>query len=154
MRVIKLALLSFFFLFLVVTVISLFIPSHIRISKATNIHGRDKDKAFSAIQNRESWPQWHPLFMEERNKNIKTRFLFQNDSAIVVQMSAANRKPVISGWQIHRYSQSDSVTLQWYLDFHLKWYPWQKFGSILYEDSYGKMMEEGLEKLKKISVAY
>ena len=43
MRVIKLGILSFIFLFVLVTIISLFIPSHIRISRATDINGAKQD---------------------------------------------------------------------------------------------------------------
>jgi len=36
------------------------------------------------------------------------------------------------------------------MDFHLKWYPWEKFSSMLLENRYGPMMEQGLAKLKKV----
>ena len=49
MRLIKLAIISFVFLFLVVTAISLLIPSHIRISKATNI-APPKDSVLALIK--------------------------------------------------------------------------------------------------------
>ncbi|HVE60520.1 MAG TPA: hypothetical protein VNA26_01785 [Chitinophagaceae bacterium] len=37
------------------------------------------------------------------------------------------------------------------MDFHLKWYPWQKFSSLLYEERYGTMMQNGLTNLKEIT---
>lgn len=54
-----------------------------------------------------------------------------------------------TGWQLHRSNPQDSATLQWYMDFHLSWYPWQKFGSLFYENNYGRMMEQGLYNLKR-----
>jgi hypothetical protein len=37
------------------------------------------------------------------------------------------------------------------MDFHLRWYPWEKFGSLLLEKSYGTKMEMGLMSLKKLA---
>lgn len=37
------------------------------------------------------------------------------------------------------------------MDFHLSWYPWQKFGSLLYESTYGAMMEKGLTNIKTLT---
>ena len=59
MRVVKLAILSFIFLFLLVTVISLFIPSHIRISKATDINNT-KDVVMGFITDPLKWKEWYP----------------------------------------------------------------------------------------------
>jgi hypothetical protein len=59
MRVIKLAILSFIFLFLLVTTISLFIPSHIRISRATDINST-KQGVMSLIADPLKWKEWYP----------------------------------------------------------------------------------------------
>ena len=59
MRVIKLAILSFIILFLLVTIISLFIPSHIRISKATDINST-KEVVMSYITDPLKWKEWYP----------------------------------------------------------------------------------------------
>ena len=59
MRIIKLAILSFIFLFLLVTIISLFIPGHIRISKATNIVA-DDTVVYTHIKDLPEWKEWHP----------------------------------------------------------------------------------------------
>ncbi|HXB44800.1 MAG TPA: hypothetical protein VNV85_12105, partial [Puia sp.] len=44
----------------------------------------------------------------------------------------------------------DSVTVQFYFDFHFNWYPWEKFTSLLYEKQFGPVMEESLTQLKQI----
>ncbi|MEJ0105618.1 MAG: hypothetical protein WDO19_24995 [Bacteroidota bacterium] len=56
---------------------------------------------------------------------------------------------MISGWEAKSYNQSDSLTVQWYLDFKLKWYPWDKFFSLAYDKMYGTQMEQGLKNLKE-----
>ncbi len=152
MRIIKLAIISFVFLFLVVTLISLLIPSHIRISKAANF-GLKKEEIIALVKNKESWKQWHPAFMVDTIRwNQKISFLLQsaNDSLVVWKMEQPNKNAVFNGWQIYEYAGADSLTLQWYMDFDLPWYPWQKFGSLFYENTYGVMMEQGLHNLKTI----
>ena len=85
-------------------------------------------------------------------KTIAITMQSQSDSEVVVQMQQGNKPPVISGWKFHEFPNADSLTLQWYMDFRLKWYPWQKFGSLFYENTYGRMMEEGLTNLKAKTV--
>lgn len=154
MRLVKLALISFIILFLVITAMSLLIPSHIRISKAINI-GASKDSIFALIKNQERWPQWHPAFMHNDSAGnvppIHITPKVENDSILVFQVQPGNKNPVVNGWQVYHHASTDSLTLQWYMDFHLKWYPWQKFGSLFYENTYGVMMEKGLNNLKNLA---
>ncbi|MDB5253020.1 MAG: hypothetical protein JWP27_2189 [Flaviaesturariibacter sp.] len=149
MHFIKLALLSFLFLFLVVTGISLFIPSHIRISKATNL-AVPADSAWRLIRDTAHWKEWHPWFMQSPGlvSQIGVNWTAQNDSVSSVEMSQATKKTLLNTWQVHRYASTDSITLQWYMDFHPRWYPWEKFGSLFYESSYGTVMEAGLANLR------
>lgn len=69
---------------------------------------------------------------------------------VTAQFITSTMKPVVNGWKMITYPNTDSVTVQWYMDFHLRWYPWEKFGSLLFEKSYGARMEQGLTNLKKI----
>lgn len=150
-RLIKLALISIVFLFVVVTAISLLIPSHIRISKAINIYGT-KDSVFELIGDTTKWSEWHPAFIpnDSARKFPPVHIIQknQNDSEIVMHLQQENKPEVTNGWKIYQHSITDSLTLQWYMDFHLKWYPWKKFGSLFYENTYGVMMEQGLENIK------
>jgi hypothetical protein len=150
-RLIKLALISIVFLFIVVTAISLLIPSHIRISKAINIHA-EKDSIFALISDTAKWKRWHPAFMPNDSArkfpSIHIIQKFQNDSEIVMHLQQSGKPEVINGWRIYQHSPVDSLTLQWYMDFHLKWYPWKKFASLFYENTYGVMMEKGLDNIR------
>jgi hypothetical protein len=57
---------------------------------------------------------------------------------------------VINGWKVIEHANSDSLTVQWYMDTQLRWYPWEKFASLLFDKSHGATMEQGLGKLKKV----
>jgi len=155
MRLIKLALLSFIILFALVTAMSLLIPSNIRISRAINI-SRNTDHILYPITNPDKWPQWHPAFQLQnaaallKEHKISIRPVLKTDSLVTVNWEQAGKIPVVNGWQVHRFATTDSVTLQWFMDFRLKWYPWQKFRSLFYEKTYGTMMERGLQNIKTI----
>jgi hypothetical protein len=62
-------------------------------------------------------------------------------------------RPVLNGFKFIKHAQGDSVTLQWFMDFRLRWYPWEKFRSLFYENIYGVQMEQGLGNLKELSNA-
>lgn len=152
MRLFKLAILSFVFLFVIATAVSMLIPSTVRISRAINL--RESRPAMNLIMDTSRWKDWHPAFMNDsiqKHYPISVRLKERTDSSIVMQLQQGNRTPVMSGWLIHRYAASDSVTLQWYMDFSLKWYPWQKFSSLFYENTYGNMMETGLSRIKDLT---
>lgn len=134
---------------------SLLIPSDIRISKATNLYG-PRDSVFSLIKNEKNWVLWHPMY---KNVSDRAQWLLINkniaantDSTFIVTLQQPGRPPLTSGWQLYHYQSTDSITLQWYLDFKLSWYPWEKFSSLFYEKTYGKMMEDGLANLKQLNL--
>jgi len=158
MRLIKLAIISFFFLFGVITLISLLIPSQVRISKAIDLTS-DGVNVLDLVGDKEKWPLWHPAY-EPTNDSIYNSWLehtswkkiTQNDSVVIVELQPEGKNPIINGWKLYRHNHSTSTTpetLQWYMDFKLSWYPWQKFSSLFYEGTYGKMMEKGLNNLKE-----
>jgi hypothetical protein len=148
-RIFKLAIIGIILLFLAAFAISLLIPSYIRISKAINLHA-EKDSVWSIVRNRNRWPEWHPAFMDDvqRFPPIKTSVLHQDDSLFILKLEQDNKRPVINGWQLFNSSQ-DSLTLQWYMDFKIGWLPWQKLGSLFFENTYGVMMQEGLTNIKR-----
>lgn len=151
MRIIKLAIISFLFFFVLLTAISLFIPSHIRISKAVNIGGTPS-QILSFVGDTSTWSQWHPLVQQlktqGRQQYLRATQLAKTDSTVVFQTQYNNQTPITNGWQVYHFPSADSLTLQWYIDFQLKWYPWQKFGSLFYEKTYGSIMQQGLENLR------
>ena len=160
MKFIKLGILSFIILFVVITCISFFIPAHIRISKAINIHS-SCDSMFVPIDDLHRWSIWNPFIMNASNVTISGDSTATAGSVNIswkqrqgnqhtAQMENENGRKVISGWTCLQNTVQDSVTLQWYMDFHLKWYPWEKFGSLMLERSYGSRMELGLSNLKRL----
>lgn len=154
MRIIKLIIISAAFFFLLLTAMSLLVPSHVRISRATNISSQNKN-LMRFIQDTSQWNKWHPFFkgssisaVLQPNK-VQWQTVKKTDSLFIISLQQENKKPVLNTWELHSLASSDSTALQWYMDFHLSWYPWEKFGSLFYEKTYGTMMEQGLINLKE-----
>jgi Polyketide cyclase / dehydrase and lipid transport len=166
-HIIKLALFSFIILFLVITGISLFIPSHIRISRAVDIRTKP-DSVWQQVDDLRKWEQWNPFFDNLATKKIEyldtangklnaikvetttVKWAEKKSDEHIAEMKNDNRQPVISGWKCMGNSGADLITVQWYMDFKLHWYPWEKFGSLMFEKSYGSQMEKGLTNLKTL----
>lgn len=167
MRFVKLLLISGLLLFGLITAISLFIPFNVRISRATNIHA-PAENIWQLVDDMNKWKEWNPFFSNlpagtihvsdtgaGKNASMEVAGTLvqwkekKNDERIAV-MQRRNGKPMINGWKCIKHPGSDSTTLQWYMDFKLRWYPWEKFSSLVFDKSYGTKMEQGLNNIKKI----
>ena len=149
MRIIKLGLISFIIIFIVVFLISLLIPSQIRISKATNLPN-ERDSIFGLLKKEELW---HPTYFDSvssfRMTQLQKTIVEETDSTLVYKLQQAGKNTVVNGYQLYGANDADSLTLQWYMDFKLSWYPWEKFSTLFYEKTYGAMMEKGLANFRK-----
>lgn len=145
MRIIKLALISVVFFFLLITGISLFFPSHVRISKAIEINS-STGKIIEQLGSQANWKNWYPGIDSVKDISITEK----NDSSVRATCTGAVSKKIVMGWNIISNKAGGPAVVQWYMDFHLRWYPWEKFSSLLLEKSYGPRMEKGLSDLKKI----
>lgn len=164
MRIIKLIIVSVFFLFLVITIISLFIPSHILISRNVQIDN-NKEAVIKELSDPVKWKEWYPgadsarlfydsgvvkgIILSEKPERLLLLDAIKDDEIATVYKESSLGKEINSVWKIYPDTVSDHVVLQWYMDFHLGWYPWKKFASLLYDKSYGAQMGQGLIRLKK-----
>ena len=162
MHIIKLAIISFVFFFLLITGISLFIPSHISISKAIDIR-TEKDSLMVQLSNAVNWKKWYPgadtsdFFIADGkilgilSGDLKGLIITETtDSSVSTANAGPNSKKGESGWNIFAGTAPDIFTVQWHMDFHFRWYPWEKFSGLLLEKRYGPVMEKGLSNLKAL----
>jgi hypothetical protein len=159
MRIIKLAIISIVILFLVVYGISLLIPSHIRISRAANIDV-PKDSLVSALTDLRQWKKWNILVNDTGLTNQQYTFdSFSSDQEKVTKQLQVG-DTLITTWQQRKgpalisgftwQGNGNQLVVQWYFDFHLRWYPWEKFSSIVFDKQLGPPMEKSLSNLKKL----
>jgi hypothetical protein len=154
MRLFRFIIISIFLLFTLITLFGLLIPSTVRISKAIDINVETKE-IFSLIRDTTTWKNWHPAFQKtETHSGLQEGLIIKEvvatDSLVQIELSKEEKNKLLNGWQIHTHPNSDVKTLQWYMDFRLRWYPWERFGSLFYENTYGIMMEQGLQNLKQL----
>ncbi|MEO7924421.1 MAG: SRPBCC family protein [Chitinophagaceae bacterium] len=163
MRFIKLGIISVICFALLITGISLLFPSHIRISKAIDINA-SRDSILLQVRDPEKWKKWYPgadtmelliaegqvkgLLLDSSKKAIRITGI--TDTAVTAATEGTGAREATTGWNIYSSSLPNTVTVQWYMDFHLRWYPWEKFSSLLLEKRYGPVMEKGLENLKTL----
>jgi hypothetical protein len=144
MRIIKLGIISLIFFGLFLTGLSLFFPSHVRISRATDIQA-PKDSVIASLKDLRKWHSWYPGTDSSKGE---VHFISGTDSTVIFETNIAGRKKATVGWNIYPGNTPNTFTVQWYMDFHLRWYPWEKFSGLLLEKRYGPMMEQGLTQLK------
>ena len=141
-RILKLGFISLIVIFIVLFLISLIIPSTVIVSRAINIEA-DKKKIYTLVADTSNWIKWNEL---------------KNDR-IHVEMLPSDSNLIHTGWtyggnMIDGYFKlqkiADVTVVQWYFEYHLKWYPWEKFGSITFEKQFGPPMESSLIKLKNL----
>jgi len=169
MRLIRLGLISFLLFFLVLLGLSLLFPSHQRVSRAINI-AAPREKVYAAVSDLRAWDSWNRFVS---NTPLTGRSIsspssgkgaaIRSDQLIVTILeagqNAAGMDSVTIGWdQSHGKHFTggfhllqlypDSLTVQWWFDFHFRWYPWEKFGSLVYDQKLGPVMEESLAGLK------
>lgn len=140
-RMLSLVGLSVGMLFLLITLISSFLPRHVRVSRALDLPY--KPAVAQAVLQRESY--WETVLPKgtsitvEFQTNRSIHFLVNNKSAI--QMAA--------GYQLFSDRAESTCSVQRYYDFYFDWYPWEKFSSLLVESKFGTSLENELQQLKK-----
>ena len=160
MRYIKLAIISLVFFFLLFTLISLFIPSRVRVMRETAIVG-SRQEIVEQLGKPVNWKNWLPVkdtaaFIYENGlilgiKPDSTHSIIltgQNDSTITALYMGASGRQSMMGWHVTASNHPGHLMVQWWMEFRLRWYPWEKFSSLIFEKQYGIFLETGLKRLK------
>ena len=159
MKAIKLFLISVFILGGVILVLSSLLPSHVRISRAVDIDASQGEISVF-VSNLSNWKQWNSFVSDSLVQNPVFSPTRINSTQLNVQLVSANMDSIITLWRKtdrnikcgFQLIPSGKVTIvQWYFDFDLKWYPWEKFASIIFDRQLGPYMERSLGNLKKLA---
>jgi hypothetical protein len=159
MRFVKLAIISAIVLFIVIFLFSLIIPSTVRVSRAIDI-SVSKDSLIAQLADLRQWKQWN--IMANNSELGKEQF---TETAITSEQMTITKKALVgdtlfTNWKqpnarvlnsgFSWYGKDGQLVLQWYFDIKLRWYPWEKFGSIVFDKQLGPPMEKSLGNLKKL----
>ena len=169
MRLFKAFIIGLTGLFIFVTLISLLIPSRIRVTKAVAIHA-DAGKVFTQISDLQNWKNWQPVFkrdsasivygkdsagnvnsIEWESKGKKNKFLItsKKDNAITASLLREGESEVLNTITILPVAEQSEVQVEWNALIKLKWYPWEKFYGIFIEKVTGQGYEDALNGLKQ-----
>jgi hypothetical protein len=156
-------------LFIFITILSLFIPSKLMVTRAVVINA-STGKVFSEISNLQNWKHWQPVFINDSAKiNFKTdtngisnyaewnskdkkntiEITSKNNNSITAILKRPNENDVQNTISILPLADSNQVQAEWNVLIKLKWYPWEKFYGIFIEKISGQGYEDALNSLKK-----
>lgn len=159
MRFVKLAIISAVILFIVIYLFSLIIPSQVRVSRAIDIT-TPKDSLVARLADLRQWKLWNEMVNnpEFTNGQFAENKITSDQMTITKRMLAG--ETLLTDWQQPNarvlnsgftwIGSDDRLVLQWYFDIKLRWYPWEKFGSIVFDKQLGPPMEKSLGNLKKL----
>ena len=163
MRFVKLFLISVVFFCLLLIAISFLLPSQTNISRAIDINA-PVTKVYPYVNNLENWKYWYADYDSSRAfissaPTGKIRVLTVNKTNVTITETLPQKikavwqtgksNPVSGEFNFIQKDPDASVTLQWNFVQKVKWYPWQKFASIVSGKIIGPFMEKSLENLKK-----
>jgi uncharacterized membrane protein len=164
MRFLKLTVISFVILFFVVTVIGLFFPSTVTVSRAVEISS-PRDTIYKYLSDVKYWKLW----MEGADSNtisfLSARTAGEGTAAKIgtgeVTITRTTPDSIYTIWEsakgnvqsgvftIMQNLKDSNTTVQWYFAQKLEWYPWERFGSMANDKILGPVMEQSFDKLKK-----
>jgi hypothetical protein len=155
-------------LFIFITILSLFIPSKLMVSKAVVING-NADKVFNEISNLQNWKHWQPVFMNDSSqihfktdaggisnycewetngkKNI-VEITGKKNNSVSALLKRSGENDVQNTISVLPLADSNQVQAEWNVLIKLKWYPWEKFYGIFIEKVSGQGYEDALNSLK------
>ena len=155
-------------LFFFITILSLFIPSKLMVSRAVVINAAS-DKVFSEVNNLQNWKHWQPVFIKDSSQiNFKTdskgisnycewdskgkknivEITRKRNNSIAAILKRSGENDVQNTISILPLADSNQVQVEWNVLIKLKWYPWEKFYGIFIEKISGQGYEDALNGLK------
>ena len=172
MRIIKLGIICIVVLFVVSTGLSLLFPSHLRVTRSVNVGmgGRKEPDSVKAllmrtIQDLHTWDKWEAFVQQTpaddrhygqpaagpgasfQSGKLKLAVTSVGVDSVHCHWELSSGKQFESGFYLFRMT-SDSVTVQEWMDFHFRWYPWERLGILLYDKRLGPVLAESLGNLK------
>jgi hypothetical protein len=161
MRSVSFFLASLQILFLLITCIGLFLPAHVTISRAVDITDT-RASVYAYVSDPVRWRQWFPsaanwpvVTAGDRTIGLRTPngnlllIRSKDDSTVLVKGLEAASVDSDMGFRLIGAPTDRQVTVQWYMNFYFDWYPWERFSSLLLENKFGTIMEQGLRQLEQ-----
>lgn len=163
MRFIKPVLLAIFFFCVLITLISLLMPSTVMVARTALIDAPPA-KVFAAINNMESWPDWFSPMKNKKNILIEpsAHAIHWGPETDLNSVKRIDSSRFLSHFILEKKNQNtidlffstdsieavQSLQLEMRTVRELKWYPWEKFSGMFEDKVSGPALEETLKSLK------
>jgi len=160
MKFIRFVLISIVAMFVIASLIGMLLPSDVLVSRAVDVNA-PRDSIMRYLKDFEQW-KWWVNGMRDPSVTIHssnsatlngTHVQIETVTDSTVQTLWILKKGNIQRSTIHLIgnpSQNRTV-VQWQFEEKLKWYPWEKLGSMMNDKILGPMMETDLNNLKKLA---
>lgn len=165
MKIIRLFLISAIVLFGILTFVFALFPSDIRISRVAQFDVTSA-KIDSVINELATWDGWNQFVRDSllsgkqvsnpsagkgayiQFEQFRLTITGSSPDSVSTEWTKTNAKPFRGSFLIVP-TDPGHTAVQWYFDFHFRWYPWEKMGAMFYDKQLGPMMEKSLENLKE-----
>lgn len=156
MKYVKLIIISVVFLSVLITGISLLFPSKVIASRAVEVN-TSAEKIAYFTSDLSHWNQWmsdwkeNKVVLENNTAYIGTqtvRFIDKTATKVNYEWIATGQSPylVTFEWTILKDS---TYVIHWSFEQNVKWYPWEKFQTLLNDKLLGAKMEIELQHLQE-----
>lgn len=159
MKLIRFVFISLAAMFVIGSLIGFLLPSHVLVSRAVNINA-SRDSIMGYIKDIEQWKWWMDGMRESAVKihssvsadlngtNVQIRSI--TDSTVQTDWQTRKGHPQTSTIRLIGNPSQNITVVQWQFEEQLKWYPWERLGSMMNDKILGPMMETNLNNLKKL----
>ena len=151
-------------LFIMATLLSLLIPSNIKVSRVDIINA-PAGKVYAQIADIRNWKNWHPAFKQEGDKinfavdgrscdiintNRTTHLAITSADSVSVKfiLQAKGENDIKNEINITTLPTQPGTQVEWRSFTKLKWYPWEKVYGIFIDKLTGPSYESALKGLK------
>lgn len=149
------------------TLFSLLIPSHVAVTRATNINA-SASKIQQELSDLSKWKNWYPpikndpsvnlgsandnghpvlIITRKDGKEMQLSLLSTDSGSIKVQLDIKDENPVTYDFLIDNINGQPRVVL--HAGTVLKWYPWEKVYGMFLDKLTGPAYETALQNLKE-----
>lgn len=156
MRFIKLILISFLTLGVLVTVISGLFPSTVIVSRAIDIKATPEKIAYY-VSDLHHWNEWmsdwkeNTVVIKQDTAFVGTQIISlqrRKENSVIYNWVATGQRPYVVLFEWIPLKDGTFV-VHWSFEQHVKWYPWEKFQTLLNEKLLGSKMELELNNLQE-----
>lgn len=164
MRYIRMAFFAIIILFLILTGIGLMFPSTVRTTRAIDIHA-PFDSVYKYLNDPKYWKNWMAgadsntiTFLSNKTEGPGTlikmgtgeiKITRNAEDTIFSVWKSAGGKVLHAAFIPFIPKNENAITVQWYFEQTVEWYPWQRLGTLSNDKVLGPVIQESLENLKK-----